>query len=817
MPPKPIPILMEEIPADAEACLGALSTPLGNLPLKSVDVETRIDGLNFRTTVRQTFRNCQGNPLEATFIFPLPDRAAVGKFRLTVAGRVVEGQLQERAKARQAYEEAIQKGHRAAIAEEERPNVFTMRVGNLPPGEDASVELVLTGALPIDQGEATWRFPLVVAPRYIPGRPLDGESVGDGVELDTDAVPDASRITPPVLLPGQPNPVQLNLSVEVHPGGLPVRDFRSSLHVVEEQGLPDSFRFRLKPGERLDRDFILRFRFDDAQLRTSLQVQPDPTDPSHGIFALTVVPPQNSASAGKPRSVVFVLDRSGSMQGWKMLAARRALGRMIDSLTSRDRFTILAFDDRMESFPANGGAETAADRQRFHALEWLSKVESRGGTELARPISQAMEILSTAEGETSSGVDRILVLVTDGQVGNEDQILKILGDRLQGIRIFTLGIDQAVNDAFLRRLAGLGGGYSEVVESEERLDEVMDKVHRRIRSPLLTALKLESDFELSEVVPARLPDLFPGAPVTIFGRCSARSANEGRISLHATDEASQAWKAEAAAQLAEAVAPVWARGLLRELEDRYATGRGRLAELEKRIVDVSLKYNVLCRFTAFVAVDVKEVVNPGGKVQKITQPVDPAAGWDMLKPRRRPELREALYCVDLRVSRSGWAGAALPSETESVDSMLADFSDPGTTTTDYDAAAHSSEITKLSKMLPSRKGKPMQPAAPGLDLAAYRRRALEMRERLEQATDRLRELAVLAVRVEELIDDLKSIGAADSDWQPLADLLTELRAFLAKVNPSPDEVRAMGTKCDEVLEAFGGAKKNPARRKAFWK
>ena len=142
------------------------------------------------------------------------------RFRLEVAGRVVEGVLKERGAARREYDQAIQAGHRAAITEEERPGVFTMRVGNLPPGETATVRLSLTGPLSYSDGEATFRFPLVVAPRYIPGAPLPGPSVGDGVAADTDAVPDASRISPPVLLPGFPNPVRLSLAVDVLPSAL---------------------------------------------------------------------------------------------------------------------------------------------------------------------------------------------------------------------------------------------------------------------------------------------------------------------------------------------------------------------------------------------------------------------------------------------------------------------------------------------------------------------------------------------------------------------------------------------------------------------
>src|SRR6516225_7489830 len=215
---------------DDEAGFGALTTERGCLPLKALDVQARIDGLLAEMQLTQTFVNTHDIALEATYIFPLPDRAAVTRFRLEVAGRIVEGELKERGAARQEYEQAIQKGHRAAITEEERPGVFTMRVGNLPPGEKATVRLTLTGPLPYSDGEATFRFPLVLAPRYIPGAPLPGGPVGDGVAPDTDAVPDASRISPPVLLRGFPNPVRLTLSADIDPAGLPLAGIRCSLH-----------------------------------------------------------------------------------------------------------------------------------------------------------------------------------------------------------------------------------------------------------------------------------------------------------------------------------------------------------------------------------------------------------------------------------------------------------------------------------------------------------------------------------------------------------------------------------------------------------
>src|SRR6185312_4464184 len=178
--------------------LGALRTERGNLPLEMIEVRSSVTGLAVRTELAQGFRNPYDVPLEATYVFPLPDRAAVTRLRLEAADRVVEGVVKEREAARADYDTAIAEGRRASIAEEERPGVFTLRVGNIMPGERVVVRTTLSGRLPYEDGQATFRFPLVVAPRYIPGGELPGEQVGSGTVADTDQVPDASRITPPV-------------------------------------------------------------------------------------------------------------------------------------------------------------------------------------------------------------------------------------------------------------------------------------------------------------------------------------------------------------------------------------------------------------------------------------------------------------------------------------------------------------------------------------------------------------------------------------------------------------------------------------------
>jgi Ca-activated chloride channel family protein len=855
-----LPILTDEevrriVPSNDQSGFGALETAKGLLPLKALDVQTRISGLLAEVSVSQTFVNTLTEPIEATYIFPLPDRAAVTRFRMEVAGRVVEGVLKERSKAREEYEKAIQEGRRAAITEEDRSGVFTLRVGNLMPGEEALIRLTLSELLPFDDGEATFRFPLVVAPRYIPGMPLPGPSVGDGYAPDTDAVPDASRITPPVLLPGFPNPVRLSLSVEVDPVGLAVSHFRSSLHAVATEDGQGRRRFTLNPGERLNRDFILRFRLGANAVRTSLALHPDANgDGREGTLVLTLVPPAGEAQTLQPRDLVFVLDRSGSMGGWKIAAARRALARMIDTLNERDRFTVYAFDNVIETPPSFEGSAPvpATDRNRFRATEFLARLEARGGTEMAQPLLQAVQQLSS---QLAPGVDPhsrsecatvardcILVLITDGQIGNEDQILGALVSSVRDLRIFTLGIDQAVNAGFLRRLAALGGGLCELIESEDRLDAVLDKIHRRIGTPVLTGLRLEPaglEVDSHSLVPRRLPDLFAGAPLVLLGRY--RGAPTGSVTLQAQDAAGSAWSETAPARRSEnpAIAAVWARGQVRELEDRYLAGHEQ-ARLEKQIVDTSVKFGVLSRFTAFIAVDVKEVVNPDGKVHRIMQPVEPAAGWAMLGTEAREYARTlgSIACHGFtRSAMSVKARESAPSarafdaaEGESIDSLLQEFEDvsgsvsapaygtPAQTPPGLVPPAATPERGMVSRLFDSMFGR--SGALPA-DLAGYRRRAQALLEKLTvpapiDAAERLTRLRMLAVQLAALVEDAKSTGVPATEIRALHKLLKDLQALSAARRQDDAEVDRLWSQAVSVLQAFG-ASAPTGRREQFWK
>jgi Ca-activated chloride channel family protein len=621
--------------------LGALRTERGGLPLERIDIRVDITGLTSQVEVTQDFVNTFDVPLEASYVFPLPDRAAVTGMRMTANGRVVAAALAEREAARAAYDRAVTSGRRASIAEEERPDVFTMRVGNISPGEKVSVAITLVNPLAYADGEATFRLPLVVAPRHIPGEPLDDFPVGDGYADDTDAVPDASRITPPVLLPGFPHPIALTVDIGIDPAGLTLSDVRSSLPTEPSGG----GRIRVLPGQRADRDLVLRLRYAVDDFTDTLLLVPD-TDGDEGTYQLTVLPPESTSifQPPRPRDLVLLLDHSASMSGWKMTAARRAAARIIDTLTGVDRFAVLSFNDRIQrpSGLPDGLAE-ATDRNRFRAVEHLAGVESDGGGELFAPLREGLALLRDSDGR-----DAVVVLVTDGQVGNEDQLLRGLAADLRGVRVLAIGMDQAVNAGFLTRLAAAGGGRCELVESEDRLDEVMEAIHRRVAPPRAYSLALRAEGLATiddTMTPARLPDAVPGVPLVVSGRY--RGTAEGSIVLRGSDGGGGHWSVVVAGRRREApaVTAAWVRAHLRDLEDRYAAAAGTSSapQLAKRIVDTSLRFGVLCRFTAYASLD-GPVVAIGGLPHRVMQPVEAPAGWDpasVVRPAVPSELKTA--------------------------------------------------------------------------------------------------------------------------------------------------------------------------------
>jgi Ca-activated chloride channel family protein len=658
------------------------------LPLKGIDIRARVVDRIAQVTVKEVFQNPYTDHLEAVYIFPLAGASAVSDFEMRVADRVIKGQVKERAEARREYARAIEEGKRAALLEQERDDVFTVQVGNLPPGEEITVVLTYSERLPyFEDGTTELRLPLVVAPRYIAGKALDRDQVGLGVELDTDAVPDASRITPPRLAEGFDPKVALSIAVELSlagpsttqgasdgsAGGL--EDLSCSQHAVRTGIGHGAITVSLsRENEPINRDFVLRWRLSRDKVRPRVLFcrdlgaqpprpaveharpasvtrrlkggptsgkeapagQPD-TAASYCYAMLSMVPPTREGFLGLPRDVVFVIDRSGSMSGLKMTSAARACSILLSTLGPQDRFAIVAFDNTCEWMPTdkpeNEPRFVEADEAGVErGNKFLRRIDARGGTELNLAVQEAISAISSRgarEGRVS-----IVVILTDGQVGDESNVLKQIQTRLGEARVFTVGIDTAVNDGFLKRLAALGGGTCTFVQPGEQLELALNNVGREIGNPLVTELELEDigcGIERDTIAPGRIPDLFEGRAATCFFRFKPDGNQPLKLLVKGkyADGSPYLEEVEPVEVQLSALAQLWAKAHIADLEDCFRVEPGAQADIRKRIVDLSVRHSILTRFTAFVVVDESEVVNAEGSHRTVVQPVEMPAAWEM--------------------------------------------------------------------------------------------------------------------------------------------------------------------------------------------
>src|SRR5688572_587641 len=413
--------------------------PFGSgLPLVKASTTVRVADRVAEVSMSQTFVNSHADPIEAVYVFPLPGGCSVSSFEMTVRGRSIRAVPAEREQAKHGYQEALDQGHTAAILEQERDDIFTVSVGNLPAGEEAAVTLVYAERMPLfHDGWTELRVPLVVAPRYIPGAPLDGASVGDGTEPDTDQVRDASRITPPRLVPGFDPETSLRLKVEVYAA---VSGLVCSQHAVQQSFAGDRVEIELsRTDELLDRDFVLRWRPVVEGITPSLVYATGDDGEFYGLLTMMAVPPKDARA--ESRAVVFVLDRSGSMQGEKIVSAARACDLLLKTLGPADRFGMVAFDNGMEWFEVDGGQPqlvTADEDGLGRASRWLRNVRASGGTEAAPALAAAFNLLSQRRGEP--GETLAIVFITDGAVGNEDAIVGQVQRTDPAIRLFAVGV-----------------------------------------------------------------------------------------------------------------------------------------------------------------------------------------------------------------------------------------------------------------------------------------------------------------------------------------------------------------------------------------
>lgn len=607
------------------------------LPLTGVSIEASVSDLIAHVSMRQTFRNPYRNCIEATYTFPLAPGGAVSSFTLKVGNRVVKGVVQERQQARHNYQQAIQQGKRAAMLEQERDDVFTVQVGNLPPGEQVSVEIKYSERLPFfEDGKTEMRLPMVVAPRYMPGAQSLGTPRGTGVEWDTTRVADASRISPPRVAPYANTGVDLKIGVTLfgYDNSHMPEELSCTQHAVRANVKSNSIRIALAhSGEYLNRDFVLRWSTASNKIKSSLLAYTDYKGETYGVLSL--MPPTRRGYIGTPRDVLFVVDRSGSMEGLKMVSAIRACALLLNTLGPRDRFAIQSFDNTVNWMSGDWNDQYFIPANMYGIAKgeaFLRNISARGGTELDSAMYYGLQAFASRS--YSAGRAPTLVLLTDGQVGNESEILRRIQYEIGDVRLFTLGIDSAVNTGLLKRLANLGGGTATFVQPGQQLEEALAGIAREIGQPLVTDLQIHSsDLATNEVAiaPERIADVFAGRASVTFVKLKSNRAKvliKGRFA----DGRSFEERVQAKGVPISSIAQLWAKARVVDLEDQYRYDTYRRDQIKREIIHLAVRHTLLTKFTAFLAIDHKQIVNPGGWNTEVTQPAETPDAWQMSAP-----------------------------------------------------------------------------------------------------------------------------------------------------------------------------------------
>ncbi len=559
----------------------------------ATQVEMDVSGMLVRAKVVQRFRNVSSLWAEAVYVFPLPENAAVDHFTMRVDGRVIEGRIQERAKARKSYEAARTSGQRAGLVEQQRENIFTTRLANIAPGAEIEVEIEYQQTLMFRDGWYSLRFPLVVGQRFL----------SRSHESDIYPEYDTGVYTQMEETESHNNPTSIRINIDA---GIPVNNIDSSSHEITVLPLPEN-RYEVLLRDRMvpaDRDFILRWQ---PELTTTPEASVfNQVYDGYEYSLVTIYPPDDDLyqALNVPREVVFILDVSGSMSGASIEQAKSALLMALKRLTSVDRFNIIWFNQ--EAHQLFEAPENADEGKIRYAIKRVSSLDADGGTEMLPALKLAMNVRSDPL------YLRQLVFLTDGNVSNERDLFRFIKTNLKSSRLFTVGIGSAPNSFFMKQAARAGRGSYTFIANVSEIAEKTDVLLRKLESPALTDIALSLNADDIEFYDDPIPDMYLGEPVTILLRAKRLPA---RISV--TGKIGRAnWQQTVSLDSEyenKGVSVAWARAKIATFSELYhaAENENLKAYFKHRIVDVAYRHHLVSRYTSLVAVDVTPVNQSG--------------------------------------------------------------------------------------------------------------------------------------------------------------------------------------------------------------
>lgn len=597
-----------------------------HLPLKDTRVEIAVSGVIADVKVVQTYRNEGSRPINATYLFPASTRAAVYSMRMRIGDEVIVAKIKEREVAKEEFDTAKKEGKSASLLEENRPNVFSMKLANIMPQDQIEIELRYTELLVPTDGVYEVVYPTVVGPRYPSSE-------------DSSAKKDRG-VNSPYFRQGKNPSSTLHISTRIS-AGVPIQELSCTSHQISPQWQsPTIAQLTLDDANPFqgNRDFILRYRLAGNQIASGLLLFQGEDE---NFFLYMAQPPQRVKSEDIPaREYIFVVDVSGSMEGFPLNTSKRLLEDLIGQLRPTDLFNVVLFagdSTVLSETPLQANQENIS-----RAIHLLEQQRGSGGTELLSAIKQAMSL------PREPSVSRSIVLVTDGYVSGEDGLFDYIRGNLNQSNVFAFGIGASVNRYLIEGVAKAGMGEPFIVEDESKAAETAAKFREYIQSPLLTDIQIRSvGFDTYDVFPAHIPDLLAQRPIILFGKWRGPATGTFELSGK-TGRGDYVTTLDVAGVQPDegnlALRYLWARSRIAELSD-YGS-RNVSDERVKEITSIGLKYNLLTPYTSFIAVREK-VVNPDGSAKDVNQPLPLPLGVSDMAIGSEPELAWLLVVFGL--------------------------------------------------------------------------------------------------------------------------------------------------------------------------
>jgi Ca-activated chloride channel family protein len=596
------------------------------LPLKKTDVHIEMASGLVTATVRQRFVNDTAFPLEAMYIFPLPPDAAITDMGMQVGDRIIRSVVQEKAEAKKTYEAAKAAGKKTALLESSRPNVFETSLANFMPGETVDITISYTETAEYRKGVYDVTFPMVVGQRYYPiPQPSPQDAAGG-------ATNDATHVNPPVLHPAVDPAHRLSLALDVY--GVPVESIMSNTHRIDVTPIvstPHGRRVVLTDVVTVPNcDFNVQIRAEESEGLETAFLTTEHAGKLHGLLTVfPPVPPVDEQWEAPARDVVFLIDTSGSMDGESIGQAKSGLKRCLGMLRPEDQFTIVRFASDFSWFTPDLRPATT-DRLQS-ATEYVESLVADGGTEMQKALDYVLDILAD-----SSRIPMV-VLLTDGCVGNEDSLMALLAKKLHRGRLFTFGIGSAPNAFLMHKIAELGRGESRFIRSHEDVGRVMSDFFETLATPVLTDVRVRWLDEAGMVVdghecfPHPCPDLFAGRPLQVVG---AFERGVYGVEIEGIfNGAPQVYRETFAPSSTQhpSVARLFGARRVDELMFRMLRPESAAEKIDVKrgVLMTALSYQLVTRYTSRVAVEEKVSRAPDGSLLSVKVPVAPPKGWNM--------------------------------------------------------------------------------------------------------------------------------------------------------------------------------------------